>query len=127
MDRRKFSILARLRSFKHAFRGLGWLVKEEHNSRIHLAIVLMLIPICIFLHLSAMEWVAIVLCIAIVLAMELVNSVIERLADKLSPEHDPVIGKIKDMAAAAVLISAIAAAIVGLIVIIPKILLLICP
>lgn len=57
--------------------------------------------------------------------MELVNSAIERLADKISTERDPVIGKIKDLSAGAVLISAIAAAIVGLIILVPKFLILI--
>ena len=61
----------------------------------------------------------------LVLGMELVNSAIERLADKISTERDPVIGKIKDLSAGAVLISAIAAAIVGLIILVPKFLILI--
>lgn len=127
MKSRKFSIPARIRSFKHAFRGLWWLIREEHNSWIHLAIVVVLIPACILLHLSLKEWTVIALSIGLVLSLELVNSAIERLADKISPGHDPEIGKIKDIAAAAVLVAAIAAAAAGLIILVPKFLLFIHP
>ncbi len=116
----KFSVSARLRSFKDAFRGFWWLLREEHNAWIHLAIVAVLIPVCIIGKLSLLEWTIIILCIGLVLAMEMVNSAIESLADKVSPGFDPLIGKIKDLAAGAVLISAIAAAIAGLIILIPK-------
>ncbi len=125
MKTRKFSIPARLRSFRYAFQGLWWLVREEHNSWIHLAFVVVLIPAGFILHLSPVEWTLIILCMGLVLGMELVNSAIERLADKISTERDPVIGKIKDLSAGAVLISAIAAAIVGLIILVPKFLILI--
>ena len=120
MKSRKFSIPARLRSFRYAFRGLWWLVRDEHNSWIHLAFVVVLIPAGFILHITPIEWTLIILCIGLVLGMELVNSAIERLADKISPERDPDIGKIKDIAAGAVLITAIAAAIVGLIILVPK-------
>jgi len=127
MKSRKFSIPARIRGFKYAFRGLWWLIREEHNSWIHLAIIIILIPLCFLLRLSLIEWTLIVICIGLVLAMELINSAIERLADKISPQRDTEIGKIKDIAAAAVLISAIATAIVGLIILVPKIVMLMNP
>ena len=124
MKSRKFSIPERIRSFKYAFRGFLWLIREEHNSWIHFATVVILIPVCFLLHISLIEWTLITICIGLVLAMELVNSAIERLADKISPRRDTDIGKIKDIAAAAVLISAIAAAIVGLIILVPKLFML---
>jgi diacylglycerol kinase (ATP) len=120
MKSRKFSIPARLRSFRFAFRGVWWLIREEHNSWIHLAVVAVLIPVCFLLGLSAIEWTVIAVCTGLVLALELVNSAIERLADKISPEQDPDIGKIKDIAAAAVLVAAIASAVSGLIILVPK-------
>jgi diacylglycerol kinase len=123
----KFSIQARLRSFNDAFRGLWWLVREEHNSWIHLTITAILIPACFLLHISLNEWILIIICIGMVLSLELINSAIERLADKISPDHDPAIGKIKDIAAAAVLMGAIAAAAVGLLILLPKFLILIKP
>lgn len=125
MRSRKFSVSARLKSFTYAFRGLQWLLREEHNSRIHLAVTILLIPVCIWLDLSRVEWSLILLCIGFVFSMELVNSGIERLADRISEERDPVIGKIKDIAAGAVLVSALAAAAVGLIILLPKLILLI--
>lgn len=116
----KFSVRAQLRSFKYAFRGLWWLIREEPNAWIHLTVTIVLIPVCFWLRLSRIDWTLIVICIGLVLAMELVNSAIERMADKISPERDPDIGKIKDLSAGAVLISAIAAAIVALIILVPK-------
>lgn len=127
MKSRKFSVSARLLSFKYAFRGWWWLVREEHNSWIHLAIVLVLIPVCILLRLSLIEWALISICIGLVLALELINSAIERLADKISAKHDAEIGKIKDIAAGSVLIGAIAAAVVGLVILLPKLIGLIKP
>ena len=124
MKSRKFSIPARIRSFKYAFRGFWWLIREEHNSWIHLTIIVILIPVCFLLRLSLIEWTLITFCIGLVLAMELINSAIERLADKICPERDADIGKIKDIAAAAVLISAVAAAVVGLIILVPKLFML---
>ena len=120
----KFSVSARLRSFRYAFRGFMWLIRDEHNFRIHLAITVLVIPVCFVLKLDRTEWALIILCIALVLAMEGINSAIERLADKLAPGHDPIIGKVKDVSAAAVLVCAIGTAAVGLIILVPKIILL---
>ena len=72
--------------------------------------------------LSSTEWIAIVFAIGSVLAAEAVNSSIEALADLVSPEYNEAIKRTKDLAAGAVLILAISAAIVGLIIFIPKIL-----
>jgi diacylglycerol kinase len=99
---------------------LWWLIREEHNAWIHLTVTIVLIPVCFWLRLSLIEWTLILVCIGLVLAMELVNSAIERMADKISPKRDPDIGKIKDLSAGAVLISSIAAAIVALIILVPK-------
>ncbi len=118
----RFSVTARLRGFLHAFRGLKWLVKEEHNAWIHLAVTAVLVPVCFWLHLNTIEWILIILCIGLVLSMELINSAIERLSDRIDTGPDKLIGQAKDMAAGAVLVSAIAAAIIGLIILVPKIL-----
>lgn len=125
MKSRKFSIPARLRSFRYAFQGLWWLIREEHNSWIHLAFVVILIPAGFILKLNVTEWALIVLCMGLVLSLELVNSAIERIADRIAPGQDPDIGKIKDIAAGAVLIAAIASAVVGLIILVPKFLVLV--
>ena len=62
-----------------------------------------------------------ILCFALVISMELINTAIENMADFISPEHDRRIGKIKDLAAAAVLFSALMALVVGLIIFLPKV------
>ncbi|MBO4599245.1 MAG: diacylglycerol kinase family protein [Bacteroidales bacterium] len=115
------SIMSRLRSFRYAFAGLRLLFSEEHNARIHAGITVAVVLAGVWLRLTADEWVAVVLCIGMVLAAEAFNSAIERVADFLTTERDDRIRDIKDLAAGAVLLCAIAAAIVGLIVFVPHI------
>ena len=116
-----FSILKRLKCFTFAFNGLKILVQEEHNSWIHIAITICVVLAGFLLQISLIEWVAVVLCAGLVFALELVNSAIENMADFVSPQKDKIIGKVKDLSAAAVLIAAICSVIVGLIVFLPKI------
>lgn len=122
MKQQKFSLRKRLESFKHAFNGLGILWREEHNSRIHfIATVGVLIAGFVF-KISAFEWIAIIFVIGLVFALELINSSIEKLADFVSPDRHDTIKQVKDLSAAAVLIGAFAALIIGLIIFVPKIL-----
>ena len=118
----KFSITKRIKSFKYAFNGLGILIKEEHNARIHLIAIIVVTIAGFYFELVAMEWVTIVLTMGIVLSMEIVNSSIEKLCDFVSPHKHELIKKVKDLAAAAVLISAASALIIGLIIFVPKVL-----
>ncbi len=122
MKHQKFSIKARLKSFVYAFDGLKTLVKEEHNSWIHLVAAIGVILASVFFELSTSEWFAVILSIAFVFSMELINSAIENMADMISNEKNETIRKIKDLAAAAVLVAAFAAFMVGIIIFIPKIL-----
>ena len=112
---------ARLRSFRYAFAGLRLLLREEHNARIHATITVVVVVAGIVLRVSPVEWGVLVICIGMVLAAEAFNSAIERVADYLTIERDDRIRDIKDLAAGAVLLCAIAAAIVGLIVFVPHI------
>ena len=112
---------ARLRSFRYAFAGLRLLLREEHNARIHATITVLVVVAGIVLRVSPVEWGVLVICIGMVLAAEAFNSAIERIADYLTTERDERIRDIKDLAAGAVLLCAIAAAIVGLIVFVPHI------
>lgn len=111
----------RLFSFKWAIKGLIDLFSNHPNAKIHLLATSIVIPTAIYYQLSSIEWCLIILCIVLVLAMEAFNSALEYLADKLSPEHDVLIGKAKDIAAAAVLLCAIGAAAVGAVIFLPKI------
>tara|TARA_A100000171_G_scaffold37858_1_gene36977 strand:+ start:1438 stop:1803 length:366 start_codon:yes stop_codon:yes gene_type:complete len=115
----KFSVLARLRSFKFAFRGLWQAMQHEHNFRVHLFASLLVVLLGFYFNLSQSEWLWIIAAIAMVLVAELFNSSIEKLVDMVSPEFNPKAGIIKDIAAAAVLITAIAAAIIGVLIFYP--------
>ena len=121
MDKQgKFSWKKRLESFKYAFCGLATLFKEEYNARIHLAFTVLAIILGFVFSISFYEWFAILICIALVFSLELVNSAIENLGDKITAEKDDFVRKAKDMAAAAVLIAAIISLIIGIIIFFPK-------
>ena len=114
----------RIKSFKWAIKGIFNLFSTHPNAQIHLLATIIVIPLSFFLEVSIAEGCIVALCIAMVLSMEALNSSIEYLADKVSAEEDELIGKAKDIAAAAVLISALTSAIVGGMIFIPKIYLL---
>lgn len=119
--RNPFSWRARARSFVYAFHGMRALFRYEHNAWIHTVAATLAIILGIILRISALEWIVVIILIGAVLALESVNSAVEALADKISPEFSPLIKKAKDLAAAAVLFMAIAALISGIIIFIPKI------
>ncbi|PHN07257.1 diacylglycerol kinase family protein [Flavilitoribacter nigricans] len=106
--------MKRLLSFKYAFQGLGDLFRTQPNARIHLAIAVLAIALGIWLGLTTTEWALICLCIGWVLAAEAFNTAIEYLTDLVSPDFNVLAGKAKDAAAAAVLLSAMGAALTGL-------------
>ena len=121
MKSQKFSIKKRIKSFSYAFSGLKTALKEEHNARIHLVAAVFVVVFSLFFGINTYEWIAVVFAIGFVFAMELFNSAIENTADFISPEKHDTVKKIKDLSAAAVLVSAIAALIVGLLIFLPKI------
>lgn len=121
MKNRKFSIIKRINSFKYAFNGLKILFQEEHNSRIHLFASVVVIILGFVLKVSFNEWFALIFACGFVFTTEIINSSIENLADFISPEKNELIKKVKDLSAAAVLISAITALIIGLLIFSPKI------
>lgn len=100
-------------SFRHAGRGLRWAVSSQANLRVHLAAATVVLILAVLLRFSSMEFVALVLCFALVIAAELFNTTLEVLIDYAWPEHHPMIGRAKDVAAAAVLVAAAGAACVG--------------
>jgi diacylglycerol kinase len=116
---KKFSLTSRVKSFKHAFEGLRELFLGQHNAQIHLLAVVIVISIGFVLGISSDEWLIIILTMAMVVMAEALNTAIEYLADACMPEHHPLIGKAKDIAAAAVLICAIAAVVIAGIIFLP--------
>jgi len=121
MKGQKFSFRNRLKSFGFAFNGIKVLIREEHNARIHLLAVVCIIIAGFAFKISSLEWIAVVVSFGFVIAMEIVNSAIEGISDFISPDKHEMIKKIKDLSAAAVLIAAITAFIIGLIIFVPKI------
>jgi len=117
---RKFSLSARLGSFRFAFNGIMELLRHEPNFRIHLIILTFVIAAGIFFNISSADWIAVILVSALVLSGECLNSAIEKLSDAVTPETNERIRKAKDMAAGAVLISAISAVITGIIIFLPE-------
>ncbi|WP_341903232.1 diacylglycerol kinase family protein [Fluviicola taffensis] len=117
----RFSITQRLKSFKYAFAGLKTLFIEEHNARIHLVSAVIAIGLGFALKISLNEWISLIVVMGLVFICELINTSLEAMADFASPEKHPQIKKVKDLAAASVLISAVVALLVGIIIFYPKI------
>lgn len=122
MKNNGFTLRKRLASFKYAINGIRLLIQKEHNAWIHCFAAICVLIAGFLFGLSKMEWIAIIIVIGAVFAGEAINSSIEALADLVSPGYNETIKRVKDLAAGAVLFMAIAAAIVGLIIFLPKIL-----
>jgi diacylglycerol kinase len=120
----KFSIRSRSDSFRFAINGLISLFKNEHNSRIHLLAAAIAITAGIILKIDLYEWCILIIVTGLVFLTELLNTSLESLGDAVDPDLNEKIRKAKDYAAAAVLISAIVSAFVGVIIFLPKIILL---
>jgi diacylglycerol kinase (ATP) len=114
-------VLKMLRSFQHALRGFGFLM-NENNAKFHLLASIMVLSVGFYVKLSAIEWTIILIQIGLVFAAETFNTAIEKLCDFVSPEHQSLIGKVKDLSATAVLIMSVVAVIVGIIIFLPKVL-----
>lgn len=103
----------RLRSFKWAFKGLVLLFRQHPNAQIHLFAALLALGLAFALGLSRVEWMILLLCIALVVSLEALNSALEALCDRVSIEKHPLIAQAKDLAAAAVLWSALLVLVIG--------------
>jgi diacylglycerol kinase len=115
-------VKSRIMSFAHAGRGLITVVKTQPNARIHLIATVVVAALGIVLRIGAVDWIAVALACGIVWAAECLNTAVELLADHVAPERHPAVGAAKDAAAAGVLVAAIAAAVTGLVVFLPKLL-----
>ena len=108
-------------SISHAWRGITWLMKDEVNARIELAIAILVIGLGIWLKLSGVEWCFVLICIGGVLSAEAFNTSVENLCDFHTKEMDERIRVIKDVAAGSVLITGIIAILIGVVIFGPKI------
>ena len=121
MSKKESFIVNRLKSIKYAFKGAFLLITTENSIKLQFCIGIIMTILGFIFKLSTTEWVIQILTIALIMAIEGLNTAIEEIADFIHPEHHAKIGLIKDLAAGAVFIFAIAAAIVGCIIYIPKI------
>jgi diacylglycerol kinase len=111
----------RMLSFRDACQGVATLFRETPNAVIHLILAISAILMGFMFSISTAEWLAVTVVIGLVLALEAVNTSIETLADLVSKERNATIKKVKDLAAAGVLLAAVAALAVGILVFLPKI------
>lgn len=111
----------RIKSFGYAGRGIRTVFTTETNMKIHILIAILVLVGGFTFRISAIEWIACLLCIGLVFGMEMINTSIENIVDLVSPDYHPLAGKAKDIAAGAVLLCAIISVIVGLLVFAPKI------
>lgn len=109
------------KSFAYAFNGIKYFFLHERNGRVQLFIAAAVVAAAVGLKLAAIEWIAVLLCIAMVMGLEMLNSALEKLCDEVHEEYHPKIKIIKDVAAGAVLWVSIVSAVIGCIIFIPKI------
>lgn len=109
----------RLKSLAHALRGVDHLVRTQPNARLHLLAAVLVCAAGVYFGLGRAEWLWISVAIALVWSAEAFNTALEQLADVLHPAQHAGIGRAKDVAAAAVLIAALGAAVIGLLVFVP--------
>ena len=112
-----------INSFKYAIEGFISSFKTERNMKIHVLAMLVVLLAGFYLKLSMTEWCFIALAIVLVIGSELFNTAIETIVDMVSPEKNPKAKLAKDISAAAVLIFALGAVMIGAIIFIPKIIL----
>ncbi|HEY4247877.1 MAG TPA: diacylglycerol kinase family protein [Lacunisphaera sp.] len=118
---RPFSFRQRLKSFSHAVRGAATLVSTQHNAWIHIVATAVVLVTSVIARVSGIDWALLIVAIALVWIAESLNTAIEFLGDEITEERRDRIGKAKDVAAFAVLISAIASVVIGTIVFLPYI------
>lgn len=109
-----------LRSFQIGFLGFAHAIRCEQNMRIHCVAAIGVIAAGIILRLETSEWIAIVFCMGLVISAECMNTALERLADRVSGDMDPLIKQAKDCGSAAVLVLAVTAAVIGGVIFVPK-------
>jgi undecaprenol kinase/diacylglycerol kinase (ATP) len=105
-----------LQSFGYAIKGILIVLEEQLNFTIHLSVLLLVLVAGFYFKIEKWEWLAVILCSALVLVTEMLNSAIEYLVDFISPEFHVQAGKIKDVAAGAVLLASFFSAVVGVLI-----------
>ena len=118
-NNQKLSLSGRIKSFYCAFKGIRVMIKSQHNAWIHAAATVIVVSISLYFRLTTFEWCWIILAITVVWTAEALNTAFEFLADVASPEFHPLVRNTKDVAAGAVLISALGSVAIGFLIIGP--------
>ena len=113
---------SRIRSFRYAFQGWGYVMRTQRNAWIHSTIATVVFLVGLWLKLSLQEWAIIVLTAAFVFSAEFINTAIEAVVDLATEDHHPLAKIGKDVGAAAVLVSALAAILIGILLLGPPLL-----
>lgn len=111
--------ISRVESFRYAFAGIWHTLRTQRNAQIHLAVALLILVLGLLLQLKPIEWAVLALTAGLVFATEMLNTVAEAAMDYATTEFHPQVKIVKDIAAGAVLITAIIAVIVGLLILGP--------
>ena len=114
-----FSLKRLIRSFRYALRGVAHVFREEQSFRVQIVAGLVVLILALYFGIKVWEAVALLLVIIMVLVLELINSVFERVIDILKPRMHPYVETIKDIMAAVVLISSIGAVLIGVLILGP--------
>jgi diacylglycerol kinase len=108
-----------IKSFRYAFRGMWYVTKSEQNIRLHLLASVMVIILMVVFQVALWQAVILVLVMSLVLTLELINTIFEKMVDVLQPRIHFYVEVIKDIMAAAVLVSSIGAVIIGILIFAP--------
>ncbi|MEW6028497.1 MAG: diacylglycerol kinase family protein [Chloroflexota bacterium] len=112
-------VVSRWYAFGHAFRGWWYVLKTQQNAWVHAVVATLVFLVGLWLNLPPRDWAVLVVTIAMVFMAEFVNTAIEAVVDLASPVHHPLAKVGKDVGAGAVLIAALAAALIGLLILGP--------
>lgn len=104
------------KSFIYALHGIWSGVADQRNLKFQIAIAVVVVGAGFYISITPIEWCIILLCIALVIGLELINTALENLVDLVTIERNPLAGKIKDIAAGAVLTVSVISLIIGLII-----------
>jgi len=108
-----------IESFRFAFAGLGYALRTQRNTRIHLTIAVLVAVLGLWLGLTFTQWAVLALTVGFVLVGEMINTVAEALVDLIAPDYHPLAKVVKDVTAGAVLLTALVSVVVGLLVLGP--------
>lgn len=119
MNKLQTFIVSRWHSFGHALRGWAYVLRTQQNAWIHAVVATLVFLLSFWLQIPPRDWAVLILAVAMVFSAEFINTAIEAVVDLASPVHHPLAKVGKDVGAAAVLIAALAAALMGLLVLGP--------